>query len=137
MAEAGYPFGRWHDVRDELADGGESVLEDDTCNVASPLVGLDELDGYSTSQTLAVYDDVCVLELFVVSHEIKCSLTIDSQTLLTWCACGLAIASVFRHEAIAAHGFGYDLSDGYASWPNIASVTVEGKDGAVLLDGRI
>ena len=136
MTPARNEFGRRHDGWDQLADGGESVLKDDSSNVSDILIGLDQLDSDGSSKTLAIDDDLGPAQLLMVAHIVEHSLAIDCESVLTRGTSRQAVAAVFGHEDMAAQTLGQHLAYGQ-SMTNIACIAVEGEECDVFSQCRV
>jgi hypothetical protein len=110
--------------RNHLLDTEKSVLEYQTSNVASILVLDSKPNTDSSSQTLAVDDDLCFLKIIAASNVVKSSLRINGDTLFVRIARGQAVSSVLKHQDIAIHVICQDFSN-RKSMTDVSSISME------------
>lgn len=115
---------------DERSDAHKCVFQDETSDITFLHVGAYQPNGDSTSQTLAIYDDLVSLEVLAGANVIQCRLRINAQSLFVGLARREAIASVLDKENVAVKVFSENFGNGQAM-TDVACVAMKHNDGDI------
>jgi len=114
-----------------LLDAEESVFKYQASDIASILVLDSKSNADSTSQTLAVDDNFCLLEIISTSNIVKSSLRVDCDALFVWVTRRQAVSSILKHQDIAIQVVRQNLSN-WKSMTNVSSVSMEHEESDIL-----